>query len=245
MNLVIDIGNTRTKAAVFSPYELIEDFIITGALKNCIGSIILEYPGIHNVIVSTVKEPDLKFYNEIKKSLTGTFIELNSQTPIPVTNLYHSPETLGNDRLAAVVGAYTMHKGSNVLVIDAGTAVTYDFINQKGEYRGGNISPGMDMRFKALNQFTNKLPKYSASDTFAEIGVNTETAIVSGVVRGILYELEGYISNFSKNFKDLKIIITGGDANFFVKNLKKTIFVIPNLVLLGLNNILQYNEKFD
>ncbi len=245
MNLVVDIGNTRTKAAVFSPYELVEDFIITGSLKNCVGSILLEYPGIHNVIVSTVKKTDLEFYKEIKQTIKGTFIELNSQTPVPVTNLYQSPETLGKDRLAAAVGAYTIYKGFNVLIIDTGTAITYDFINNLGEYSGGNISPGLEMRFKALNQFAGKLPKYSATDSFPEMGFNTETAIVSGVVKGILYEIKGYFAQFSKNFNDLKIIITGGDANFFVRNLKKTIFVIPNLTLIGLNNILQYNEKFD
>lgn len=245
MNLVVDIGNTRTKAALFNESELAEDFIYTGSLKSCVDEIFSKYHQIHNTIISTVKKTDDELLDIIKNKTTGKLIELNASTPVPIKNLYLSPESLGKDRLAAVVGAYTIYKDSNVLIIDAGTAITYDFLNSKGEYSGGNISAGMEMRFKALNQYTAKLPKYSSTTGFPDMGYNTETAIISGVLKGIIFEIEGYISLFSGKYKELKIIITGGDADFFVKNLKKPIFVIPNLILTGLNHILKYNEKFN
>jgi type III pantothenate kinase len=128
-----------------------------------------------------------------------------------------------------------------VLVVDAGTAITYDVINDRGQYFGGNISPGIHMRYKALHEFTRKLPLIDMIGDYPQLGRNTRDAIISGVLQGIICEVEGTIDNFSKNFPELRVVITGGDAGFFDKKLKKTIFVVPNLVLLGLNSILQYN----
>jgi type III pantothenate kinase len=130
-----------------------------------------------------------------------------------------------------------------VLVIDAGTAITYEMITAENEYLGGNISPGMETRFKALNQFTGKLPLVTPSDDFQLLGTNTESAIRAGVQLGLLFEVEQYITYFNNIYQNLEIIITGGNAKFFDKKLKNSIFVHFNLTLIGLNRILEYNVK--
>ena len=242
MNLVIDIGNTRIKAAIFDDSKMIEEYAADSSPLELTEMILNKYPDIQYAIVSSVHEPESDFSGVLRKKVSK-LIEVDDTTPVPITNLYQTPDTLGKDRLAALVGAYAIYPDSNVLIIDTGTAITYDFLDSGNRYSGGNISPGMEMRFKALNQYTRKLPKVSAKNTFPEMGFDTESSIISGVTNGILYEMNSYISIFIRKYKDLKIILTGGDANFFVKKLKKTIFVIPNLVLIGLNHILQYNEK--
>ncbi len=244
MNLVIDIGNTRTKAAVFNDAEMIEDYSHDGSAIDLARMVMDKYPGIQHAIVSSVNEPDPVFITFISKKVKK-LIEVDSTTPVPIKNLYQTPGTLGKDRLAALVGAYTIFPDSNVLIIDAGSAITYDFLGSNKEYTGGNISPGLEMRFKALNQYTRRLPKVHSKEIFPVMGFDTESAIVSGVTSGIIFEMESYIRIFSRKYKDLKIILAGGDANFFVKKLKRTIFVVPNLILIGLNHILQYNEKTD
>jgi len=159
---------------------------------------------------------------------------------LPITNRYKS-ETIGLDRLAGAVGANYYFKNKNILLIDIGSAITYDIISSENEFLGGNISPGLNLRFKSLNLFTKNLPlmKYQEDDNlFAD---NTQQAVILGVQNGILYEIESYINIFSKKFDDLKIIFTGGDTNLFVKKIKNTIFAKPNLVAEGLNIILNYN----
>jgi len=141
-----------------------------------------------------------------------------------------------------VVGAHNLFPDSNILVIDAGTAITYDLLTAEGTYLGGNISPGIEMRFKALNQFTGKLPKIEKADQNILFGKTTEQAIRAGVQNGVVYEIEGTINSFKDFYKNLKVIITGGDAEFFEKKLKNSFFVSPNLTNLGLNRILEYNE---
>ncbi len=242
MNLVIDIGNTRTKAAVFNHSEMIEEYAVDCSPVELAEKITGKFPDIHSAIVSSVNDSDTDLISLISKKV-NYLIEIGASTPIPIKNLYQTPGTLGKDRLAALVGAYSLFPGTDILIIDAGTAITCDFLSADNQYSGGNISPGMEMRFKALNYYTGKLPKETATEIFPEIGFDTKTAIISGVIKGIVYEMEGYIREFSEKYKGLKIILTGGDANFFVKKLKRTIFVIPNLTLTGLNCILQYNEK--
>jgi type III pantothenate kinase len=244
MNLVIDIGNTRTKAAVFDHSEMIEEYAVKCSPVALAEEITGKFPDIHSAIVSSVNDSDADLISLIGKKVNH-LIEIDASTPIPIKNLYQTPWTLGKDRLAALVGAYSLFPGSNILIIDAGTAITCDFLGADKQYSGGNISPGMEMRFKALNSFTGRLPRETATEVFPDIGFDTKTAIISGVIKGILFEMKGYIGEFSKKYKGLKIILTGGDANFFVKKLKRTIFVIPNLTLTGLNYILQFNEKTD
>jgi len=184
---------------------------------------------------------------EIVDFLSSTFdhfIELGAATPLPVINCYKSPETLGYDRIASVSGAHTFFPDQDVLVIDAGTAVTYDVVTSAGEYLGGNIAPGMHMRFKALHRFTSRLPLLEASENGAEIwGTTTEKAILSGVINGMVFEMEGFIGMFSEQFNQPKIVLTGGDAKSFEKKLKSSIFVVSHLNLIGLNRILEHNAQ--
>jgi type III pantothenate kinase len=201
-----------------------------------------EHPQLNKVILSSVRtvEP------EILKYLSGNFdffLELDHQTSLPIENKYETPETLGNDRLAAAVGANELFPDQNLLIIDAGTAITYDLVSKKNQFVGGNISPGLEMRFKALNHFTDKLPLISYSDEFQTIGTNTTDAIRAGVQNGILFEMAQTMELFNRNYQNLHIIMTGGDSNFFDKKLNYSIFVHFNLTLIGLNRILEYNAK--
>jgi len=201
-----------------------------------------EHPQMMQAILSSVKPVD----DEILRFLSGNFdlfIELDHQTELPIKNLYETPETLGKDRLAAAVGANELFPNQNLLIIDAGTAITYDLVSEKNEFIGGNISPGLQMRFKALNHFTGKLPLVSYSDEFKDIGRNTTDAIRAGVQNGILYEIAQTIELFNKNYQNLQIVMTGGDSIFFDKKLNYTIFVHFNITLIGLNRILEHNAK--
>ncbi|MGQ8335960.1 type III pantothenate kinase [Sunxiuqinia sp. A32] len=242
MNLIIDIGNTRVKVAIFRNSEIIFNEIFEDISIDILSQFTQKYDELNNVILSSVRD----YPAEIKDYLEQTFdcfIELDSKTQIPIINKYKSPETLGKDRIAAAVGATTLFPNTNILVVDAGTAITYEIINAKNEYLGGNISPGLTTRFRALSQFTGKLPLISIEDDFQQIGTTTESAIRAGVQLGILFEVEQYINYFNNLYQKLQIIITGGDAKFFDKKLKNSIFVHLNLTLIGLNRILEYNVK--
>jgi len=240
MRLIVDIGNTFTKLGVSNNNNEVTNLTRLPNNNSQIIEYISSFP-IKKAIISNVGKENTELIKYLKK-LNIPSIIFNSNTPIPIKNLYKTPETLGVDRLAAIIGAYSLYVKQNILIIDAGTALTIDFINEKGEYLGGNISPGIEMRFKSLNNFTEKLPLISKTDKYNTIGDSTETAIISGVQQGIINEIEGYISHFSNKYKNLKIILTGGDSFFFEKNIKNTIFANSELVLIGLNNILQYND---
>ena len=240
MNLVIDVGNTRTKLGVFDQDKivdvLIEDVLSITMLEN----ILAKYSNIKKAILSTVRaieHPLLTFLN----SKFDYFIELNENTKIPIENLYKTKKSLGKDRLAAVIGANNIFPNTNVLVIDMGTAITFDFLNNKNQFLGGTISPGLEMRFKSLNYFTGKLPLLKKSENFNLLSDNTEDAIISGVQNGIIFEVDNYINSLKNKYDNLKIILTGGDAIFFDKKLKNTIFVNLNLNYIGLNKILEYH----
>ena len=240
MRLIVDIGNTFTKLGFFNESNNITDLTRLPNNNQQIYDYIMSNP-VKKAIIANVGEGTNELESVLNKLKIPTII-FNNETPIPIKNLYATPETLGVDRLAAIVGAYSLYNNQNILIIDAGTALTIDFINKNAEYIGGNISPGIEMRFKALNYFTKRLPLVSKNDKFNIIGNSTESAIVSGVQQGMINEIEGYISLFSKEYNDLKIILTGGDSFFFEKNIKNTIFANPELVLIGLNHILQYND---
>jgi len=240
MNLVIDIGNTRAKTGIYEKGDLMGLIIFDDGNVD-IYETIKKYPKIKKGIVSSVKQNEDALIKEIKNAGIKV-IYLNQQTKLPIKNLYQSKETLGYDRIAAAVGANYIFPGTNLLVIDAGTALTIDFINNKGEFIGGNISPGIEMRFKALNQQTQKLPLLQKTEDYSLTGINTNEAIVNGVLNGIVFELEKYMEEYGKQYYDFKTVITGGDAIFFVKKLKNTIFANLNLVLTGLNRILEENE---
>lgn len=237
MNLIIDLGNTFSKFYVFENDSLIDEFKFNSDEIN-LDLIFEKYQYIKNSIISSVS--GVQIYEKIHKKV-DKIIEFTHETKIPIINQYDSPKTLGLDRIAGIVGAWHLFKNQNVLVIDAGTAITYDFLDSNNIYLGGNISPGMSIRFKSLNTFTKKLPLVNSKEEFQIIGKTTEMAIVSGVQQGMIFEIESYIQHFEKNFNELKVILTGGDCFFFEKKLKNTIFVVPNLIALGLNQILKLN----
>jgi type III pantothenate kinase len=237
MTAAIDIGNTRIKIGVFKDFDLYEIIRITdfNELKS-----ILKTRKLNKLIVSSV----VKTEEEIKRKFYDLppFLFLNHNTPLPIKNLYKTPETLGYDRIAALTGAHFMYPSENCLVIDIGTAIKYDFINNKGEFIGGIISPGRAMRYKALHNFTKKLPLLDSNQIPDLVGDSTDSCMHSGVMNGISAEINGIVEKYVKKAK-IKIIICGGDAGIFESQINYPTFVNPNLVLEGLNRILYYNVK--
>jgi len=241
MNLIIDIGNTLVKFAVFQQDELVfqtsgEDIIF----ENKFESILKKHPKIDKCIISSVGKMDEQALNLIKHRLK--VLVLNSETNFPFKNLYTTPKTLGVDRLALVSAASIEYPNKNCLIIDLGSCITYDFISAENNYLGGAISPGLRMRYKALNNFTAKLPLLETKLPENMIGNSTESAIHSGIVFGILNEIDGLIDSYRQKYIDLTVILTGGDAYFLSKQLKNSIFANSNFLLLGLNHILQFNS---
>ena len=182
----------------------------------------------------------------LKLTSTTDFVQLSATTPIPLKNNYETKETLGTDRLAAVMGSKSIVPNRNVLTINGGTCVTFDLLTDDGIYQGGAISPGLNMRFIALNTFTGKLPLITFDENFHDlIGTSTQESILSGVQNGLIAELEGVITQYNSRYKNLAVVVCGGDSNFFVSRLKNSIFAHnliwqPHLVLAGLNAILNY-----
>lgn len=244
-NLVIDIGNTLTKVAVFNQDEIIFSDQSSGLSQNIVYQI-KEKHQPQNLIISTVRE-DLELNVEALKN-DFNYIRFDQQSETPIKNYYKSKATLGLDRLAAVIGAQKIYPNQSVLVIDAGTCITYDVINDKGEYYGGSISAGIEMRFKAMHQFTSKLPLVVFDESFEEsFGSDTPSAIGSGVINGVVYEVEGFINQQLKTNPNTKIILCGGNSAFFESRFKNSIFAHlilhePNLVLIGLNTVVNYQH---
>ena len=242
MNLIIDIGNTQVKFAIFSNNKILKTIIEDEVNPDRIDELKKEYPDLKQAILCSVAKRDENL-TEILKNKFDIFIEMGPDTPIPLENLYETKETLGSDRLAAAIGANSLFPCSNLLVIDAGTAITYDLIDSNNRYLGGNISPGLETRFKSLHIFTKKLPLIERDDTFPLIGKTTEEAIRSGVQWGIISEIDAMIDRIRDQWIDCKVIFTGGDSFFFDEKLKNTIFVMFELTLLGLNRIIEYNAE--
>jgi len=240
LNLVIDIGNSFTKLALFRADDIVFSDRIEKFTAIYMTSILSSYP-VEQCIVSAVGRFNKKSFNSLRKKVPVLYF--SSSTPIPIKNCYTTPNTLGVDRLAAAVGANSLYPSRNVLSIDSGTAITYDLVNSEGEYIGGAISLGIVTRFRALHHYTAKLPEVTFSDSFKVVGTTTQESILSGVMNGIINEVDGYINSVRDIYNDLVVIFTGGDAFFFEKKLKNSIFVHPNLVLLGLNRILNHNAK--
>jgi len=180
---------------------------------------------------------------ELLESSLLKFYVLDHTLKLPVQINYKTPQTLGKDRLSAVVGAWRDHKDKNILVIDSGTAITYDFLDASNVYRGGNISPGMTIRFKALNKYTKHLPMLDEQGDLPKLGYDTETAIRAGVVGGIIKEMDAYINEYKEQFPDLLVFLTGGHSFYFETKLKNSTFADGNLVLTGLNEILNYQNE--
>lgn len=241
MQLVIDIGNTKIKIAVFDGNKALEYFALPKLAYKKFGDIFKKYPKLDRCIICSVSEDIEALKGLLEQHLVIRVF--NYKTKLPITNKYNTPKTLGYDRLAGAVGANNLYKGKNILVIDSGTCITYNFINAKGEYLGGAISPGLDMRFNALNHFTAKLPLVEYEEEAKLIGADTKYSILSGVIHGMAFEMDGFISAYAAKYKGLQVVLTGGNASRFEHALKNPIFAHPNLTLWGLNTILNYNEK--
>jgi type III pantothenate kinase len=239
LNLVADIGNTQVKLAWFDQGRLIESFRAEQGHWDELTRMIQERPSTHAILSSVNKtaDPLIKSLHQMKTSV----LHLDHTTPLPLEIVYATPETLGHDRIAAAAGARYVCPFCNVLVIDMGTAITIDFISAEGKFPGGNISPGLQTRFRALNEFTARLPLVNKDTNYPVFGSDTHTAIAAGVQQGIIYELQGYINDYAKQYPACEFILTGGDANFFVSKLNRSVFAIPDLVLKGLNYILEFN----
>lgn len=238
VQLVIDFGNSRTKTAIFNKREIVELTIVENISIEQLAGLKQRFD-IRNCIVSSVTDIPTKITNYLEQNFS--FIELNHTTPIPVKNLYKTPETLGKDRLAAVVGAFYRFPKTNCLVVDAGTCITVDFIDSRGNYRGGSISPGINLRFKALHTFTKRLPLIHIKNFDGFTGQTTEESILAGVLSGTISELRCTIQNYRDLYPALQVVVTGGDTIFFETKLKSNIFAAPNLVLEGLNEIMNFN----
>ena len=239
MNLVIDIGNTQIKVAVFQQTILIfKDQFHSDEIISRVLSVTEQYD-IKKSIISHVTNLDQAVILELKKLVN--LIELTYLTKLPFNNKYLTPKTLGVDRLALIAGAQGQFPNKNVLVIDAGSCITFDFINQDAKYYGGDISTGIEMRYKAVNHYTANLPLLKKTEILPEMGNSTQNAIHRGVLNGVIQEIEGVISQYRTKYQKLTVVLTGGDTIFLAKNLKSSIFAIPNFLLEGLNSILIHN----
>jgi type III pantothenate kinase len=247
MNLVIDIGNTLVKTAIFNGNELLSFSSFEKISVSALRDLLSANPAIKNVILSSVTH----HHKGVGEMLSAGYfyIELTDTTPVPIENLYQSKQTLGKDRLACAVGTNSLFPSQNVLAIDAGTCIKYDFVNSRNQYLGGSISPGIDMRFKALNQFTDKLPLLSYRPFDKLIGGTTEESILAGVMNGAAEEVKGIIAGYRLQYPDVKVVFTGGFMKFFERIFNipgmenSSIFADSFLVLKGLNQILHFNEK--
>lgn len=240
VNLVIDIGNTRTKVAIFNNRELISldrlDYLDEEKLERYLTEHLIQQS-----IISSVKD-EISSIEQILASKT-TYIRFSADTKNGIDNQYKTPGTLGLDRLAGVIAARSLYPGQNCLVIDAGTCITYDAVDTKGTYKGGAISPGLNMRLKAMNSFTGRLPLVRLVEFEQLEGYDTVTSMLSGVLNGTIAELKGIIESYSTQYVKLQVLLCGGDANFFDSRLKSSIFAHtlktePNLVLIGLNEVI-------
>ena len=235
MNLVIDSGNTRFKAATFSGVQLEQKYSFSNEEEL---KAFLIHQTFNHAIVSSVSLDGTEMLRWINAS--NKFL-LTPLLPLPIHIRYETPETLGVDRIAAVCGGMDLFRDRDLLVIDAGTCITYDLIDRHQNYHGGAISPGISMRFEALHTFTERLPLVSKTGDFKLVGGSTEACIRSGVLNGALAEMDGIVANYQQLYPDLGVVLCGGDSFFFENKLKHTIFAAPDLVLSGLNRILLHN----
>lgn len=241
MNLVVDVGNTRIKYAFFdekgrmeSGYERAELFRRLSDLKR---------QGEHfDLFLSGCGLIDEEMKRELN-GFAGFWLEADPLMAVPLEIDYATPHTLGFDRIAICVGARSLFPEKNLLVIDSGTAITYNYVNREGVFLGGNIAPGQEIRFRALHQFTAKLPYIEADMDYGAVGTTTDAAIRNGVMNGILFEVEGYVSRFMAEKENAQIVITGGNCVFLKNRLNSVICFNENIGFIGLNEVLEYHKK--
>lgn len=239
MNLVIDQGNTTVKVAIFDgEKQVYYDVFSEDKFQSSFLQVVGNYKITRCIVASVVVGAETRF--SFLREKIANVLYLSAQTPLPFIVKYATPNTLGVDRLALISGAVTRFPNSNVLVISAGTCITFDFINEQREYLGGAIAPGIQMRLRAMHEFTSKLPLIAEQDFDINkfIGDTTENCMLSGVYNNVVCELEGVIAKYERQFKNLTIILTGGNHLFLAKYIKNRIFASPFLLLEGLNAIL-------
>jgi type III pantothenate kinase len=244
MILVIDVGNTRIKGAVFEGAILLEIFVFTKIeLQKNIENILKNFEKVSDLVVSSVGDVEKLSFLAFDNVLKVHFI--SNTDPFPFQNKYATPQTLGIDRIVLAAGATLQFPNQNRLVIDAGTCVTYDFIDQDNNYLGGAITPGLRLRYESLHNYTAKLPLLALENPENLIGNSTSDSIHSGVVNGLVYEIDGFINEYRARYLNFIIILTGGDTDFLAKRLKNTIFANSNFLLESLNQTFQYKIKND
>ncbi|AXG73364.1 type III pantothenate kinase [Flavobacterium arcticum] len=244
MLLAVDVGNTKIKVAVFEEYALIDKFIFDrDEVEKKINKIFKTHCEISQIVLSSVgkEDEDLLLWLQTYADLTV----INRMSRFPFENHYASPDTLGVDRMVLSAGAVLSFPDKNRLVIDAGTCVTYDFIDRSNSYIGGAISPGLRLRYESMHNFTAKLPLLYPEMPSDYTGNTTNKAMHSGVINGLLYEIEGFMSRYIEQYGDVSIILTGGDAEFLAKRLKNTIFANSNFLLESLNKLYLYTIKIE
>ncbi|SDB65951.1 type III pantothenate kinase [Flavobacteriaceae bacterium MAR_2010_188] len=240
MTVAIDIGNSLVKIGIFDKGKIHETKKFNmSKFEDAISLILNDFPQIRLGIISSVGNLDDDSLASLKSKIN--LLILNSSTKLPFKNNYKTPNTLGVDRVALVAAAVNKFPDRNVLIIDAGTCITYDFVDRDSIYHGGAISPGVRLRYQSLHNYTAKLPLLENEVPVNIIGGNTEESIHSGVVLGVVMEIDAAIDNYTKQFSDLTVILTGGDCNFLSNQLKNSIFANSNFLLEGLNHILEYN----
>jgi type III pantothenate kinase len=240
MNLILDFGNTRIKIAVFAGNELIEKKIVSS--NEALNTVLQQLSGIKNCIVGSVIGSQELIFQQLQTKYNT--ILFTASTPVPLKNLYQSVLTLGSDRLAAAVGAYHFYPNQNALTIDAGTCIKYNFVNQNNEYLGGAISPGIPMRLKAMHHFTHSLPAVDLDENYNNIlGRNTRESLLSGAIIGAAAEVDGMIEKYNQVYSNLQVVVTGGDSDYLCKQLKNRFFANQNILLHGLNTILNFNVE--
>lgn len=242
MNLIVDVGNTFVKFAVFQEDSLVgkKSFELSDFKKE-FKKIKKEFPKLKKAVISSVGKLSKKQIEIVEEELE--VLVLSHDLELPFKNLYETPKTLGVDRMALVSASVSQFPESNALIIDAGTCITYDFVTTENEYLGGAISPGIRLRYHALHNLTANLPLLEKKQPKSIIGGSTESSIHSGVIMGVVKEIDGVIDQYKAEHQDLTVILTGGDANFLSNQLKNSIFANSNFLLEGLNYILDFNSK--
>ena len=244
MILAVDVGNTRIKAAVFEGSTLLESFVFGKTeLEKSIQNILEKYQNTTHLVVASVLDLEKQAFIAFAEAVNIHFV--SHKDSFPFVNCYETPQTLGIDRMILAAGATLQFPNQNRLVIDAGTCITYDFIDEKDNYLGGAISPGLRLRYEALHNYTAKLPLLTLENSKQFTGKSTSESIHSGVVNGLVYEIDGFIAEFKAQYSKFIIILTGGDSEFLAKRLKNTIFANSNFLLESLNQTFQYKIKND
>lgn len=240
MNLIVDVGNTSMKLAVFKKRKLQQKWVIDlPAFKETLREVKSKFDTIEGCIISSVgKLPQAEL--TYLRNQWPTMV-LTSEVNLPFQNLYQTPYTLGVDRIALVSAAAVQFPKTNCLIIDAGSCITYDFLTEENNYLGGAISPGINMRYKAMHTFTANLPLLKKTELEISHGDTTEESMHVGVLRGVISEIDGFIDHYQQNYGNLTVILTGGDAHFLRERLKNDIFANSNFLLEGLNYILEIN----